>query len=51
MPDFHLRRNGFGRLVFTGGDGQAREATPVRAFPISAPGENIALLDARGREL
>ena len=50
-PDFRLWRNAFGRLMFTGEDGEAYEATPIRAFPISAPGEGIALIDAQGREL
>jgi hypothetical protein len=49
-PDFHLHRNSFGRLVFTGEDGKVCEVTPIRAFPIGAPGEGIALLDAHGRE-
>jgi hypothetical protein len=50
-PAFRLHRNAFGRLVFTGEGGDACEATPVRAFPVSAPEEGIALIDAHGREL
>jgi hypothetical protein len=48
---FHLHRNAFGRLILTGADGRESEATPVRAFPIGAPGEGIALTDPHGREL
>ncbi|MDR0577439.1 MAG: DUF1854 domain-containing protein [Candidatus Accumulibacter sp.] len=50
-PEFSLRRDAFGNLVYTGGDGEPREASPVRAFPIGAPDEGIALVDAHGREL
>ena len=51
-PCFQLSRNAFGRLVFTGTDGVAREGIiPVRAFPITAPDRGIALIDQRGHEL
>lgn len=50
-PDFSLHRDSFGRLIFTGGDGEAHEAVPVRAFPIGAPDEGIALVDPHGHEL
>ena len=51
-PDFQLSRNAFGRLVFTGPDGQAQEGVvPVRAFPIAAPDQGIALIDTQGHEL
>ena len=51
-PEFLLRRNAFGRLVFRGADGAEHEgATPVRAFPIAAPETGIALLGADGHEL
>ncbi|MDN5752459.1 MAG: DUF1854 domain-containing protein [Nitrosospira sp.] len=47
-----LSRNAFGRLVFTGTDGEARQGVvPVRAFPITAPDQGIALIDAQGHEL
>jgi len=36
-----LTRNSFGQLMFTDGDGKAHLVTPVRAFPIAAPAENI----------
>jgi len=52
QPDFQLSRNAFGRLVFTGPDGQTQEGVvPVRAFPIAAPDQGIALLDTQGHEL
>ncbi|MEO8767252.1 MAG: DUF1854 domain-containing protein [Nitrosospira sp.] len=51
-PYFQLSRNAFGRLVFTGTDGVAREGIiPVRAFPITAPDRGIALIDQGGHEL
>ena len=50
-PDFQLTRNAFGRLVLTAADGSVREdVVPVRAFPIAAPGEGIALVSADGHE-
>ncbi|MBV5333846.1 DUF1854 domain-containing protein, partial [bacterium] len=51
-PDYQLSRNAFGRLVFTGPDGIAQEGVvPVRAFPIAAPEQGIALVDPHGHEL
>jgi hypothetical protein len=51
----HLERDAHGRLLMTvpGGDGAPRlEAVqPVRAFPLSAPGEGLSLVSADGREL
>ena len=50
-PDFQLTRNEFGRLLLTGADGTVCiGVAPVRAFPISAPGEGISLLSPDGRE-
>lgn len=50
--NFTLIRNPFGRLVFTGADGEVHEAVvPVRAFPIGAPDEGIALVSTEGHEL
>ncbi len=50
--DYQLSRNSFGRLVFTGPDGVAQEGVvPVRAFPIAAPEQGIALVDPHGHEL
>ncbi|HEU0188135.1 MAG TPA: DUF1854 domain-containing protein [Gallionellaceae bacterium] len=52
MTDFQLHRNAMGRLVYTGSDGAMHEGVvPVHAFPISAPAEAIALVDAEGHEL
>jgi hypothetical protein len=49
---FDLRRNAFGRLVFSGDDGMEHEGVvPVRAFPIGAPLEGLSLLSADGHEL
>ena len=50
--DWSLARDAFGRLVFTGTDGVAHEGVvPVRAHPLSAPDEGIAIVTAEGREL
>ncbi len=49
---FTLIRDPFGRLAFTGADGVTHEAVvPVRAFPIGAPDDGIALVSAEGHEL
>ena len=50
-PDYQLNMDNFGRLVFTGADGNSCETVPVRAFPISAPDNGIALVDPHGHEL
>lgn len=47
-----LVRDAYGQLIFT--DEAGREhvgVTPVRAFPIDAPGEHVSLVDADGHEL
>ena len=50
-PEFQLTCNAFGRLVLTGADGSVCEGVvPVRAFPIAAPGEGIALVGPDGHE-
>ncbi|MBS4099032.1 MAG: DUF1854 domain-containing protein [Sulfuricella sp.] len=50
--NFELTRNPFGRLAFRGADGEIHEdVVPVRAFPIAAPDEGIALVSSDGREL
>lgn len=50
--DYRLQRNDFGRLIFTGSDGETHEGVvPVRAFPIAAPDQGIALVDPHGHEL
>lgn len=52
MHNFQLHRNLFGRLVFTASDGAMHEGVvPVHAFPISAPAEGVALVNAEGHEL
>ncbi len=51
-PDYQLQRNRFGRLELTSADGQVHEGVvAVRAFPINAPDEGLALVDAHGHEL
>ncbi len=50
--DYQLRRNCFGKLEFIGPDGEIHAGVvPVRAFPISAPADGIALVDPYGHEL
>jgi hypothetical protein len=51
MKKFELTRNAFGRLVFTSEDEIVEGVVPVRAFPIAAPNEGMALVSADGREL
>jgi hypothetical protein len=54
MPscDFRLARDSFGRLVFTGAGGNVEEGVlPVRAFPLAAPDEGIALVGVDGHEV
>jgi hypothetical protein len=47
-----LHRNAFGRLAFTSSAGATSEpVVPVRAFPIAAPGEGIAIVSPEGHEL
>lgn len=51
-PVFQLSRNTHGRLVLTLPNGSVHEdVTPVRAFPIAAPGDGLSLLGADGHEL
>lgn len=51
-PGFALGRDPFGRLTVRLADGTAHVgAVAVRAFPISAPGEGVSLIDAEGHEL
>ncbi|MCL4725420.1 MAG: DUF1854 domain-containing protein, partial [Rhodocyclaceae bacterium] len=50
--DFDLARNAFGRLVLTTAAGDVHEGVvPVRAFPIAAPDEDIALVGQDGHEV
>jgi hypothetical protein len=50
--DFTLHRDAFGQLVLTTQNGEEhRGVTPVRAFPIAAPDEGIALVSTEGHEV
>lgn len=50
--DFTLERDAFGRLVVTTQAGERHiGVAAVRAFPIGAPDEGIALMSAEGHEL
>ena len=47
-----LRRDSFGKLVFTGEDGvDVAGVIPVRAFPIQAPTRGISLVRDGGKEV
>ncbi|WP_313705986.1 DUF1854 domain-containing protein [Massilia sp.] len=49
---FQLRRDSFGKLVFTSLDGEEVVGiTPVRAFPIQAPTRGISLVRDGGKEV
>jgi Domain of unknown function (DUF1854) len=51
-PGDRLHRSAFGRLAFTSAAGETSEpVVPVRAFPIAAPGEGIAIVSPEGHEL
>lgn len=50
--DFQLKRNAFGKLTFIDAEGQVHDnVVPVRAFPIAAPEEGMAIVSADGHEL
>ena len=50
--DFQLTRNSHGRLQLTAADGSVHaDVIPVRAFPVAAPAEGIALMGSDGHEL
>ena len=52
QSDYQLWRDAFGRLVFTGPDGEHHAGVvPARAFSISSPEQGIALVDPHGSEL
>ncbi len=50
--DFKLARDSFGRLNLTTADGVLHEqVSPVRAFPIQAPLDGLALVNTDGKEV
>lgn len=50
MPSPQLERDAFGALRLAGPADGPEAVTPVRAFPLSAPGEGVSLVGADGRE-
>lgn len=49
---FQLERDAHGRLLLTTADGVRHAGVvPVRAFPIAAPQDGLAMVDADGREV
>jgi hypothetical protein len=49
---FTLRRDAFGRLTLIDAHGREHAGVaPVRAFPIAAPDEGVAIVDGDGHEL
>lgn len=51
-PNFTLSRNAFGQLILTTQGGESHAGiVPVRAFPIAAPDEGIALVSSDGHEV
>jgi Domain of unknown function (DUF1854) len=52
QPNFQLHRDAYGQLVVTAQNGEAHAGVvPVRAFPIAAPDEGIALVNTEGHEV
>lgn len=52
MMQVQLRRDAWGRWAWTHSDGHSHvPVTVVRAYPVSAPDEGVAVLDAEGHEL
>ncbi|SFU41929.1 protein of unknown function [Nitrosomonas eutropha] len=51
LSEYKLERNAFGRLVAIGKDQIYESIIPVRAFPITAADEGIALVDGHGHEV
>jgi len=50
--DFTLSRDAYGQLVLTAKNGDRHAGiVPVRAFPIAAPAEGIALVNTEGHEV
>ena len=51
-PDFTLSRDAYGQLVLTAKNGEMHAGiVPVRAFPIAAPDDGIALINSEGHEV
>lgn len=51
-PDFTLSRDSYGRLVLKAKNEEVHVGVvPVRAFPIAAPDEGIALINTEGHEV
>jgi hypothetical protein len=47
-----LKRDSLGRLVFIDADGRSHIGIyPVRAFPITAPGAGVGIMDQSGKEV
>ena len=52
MNPFDLQRDAFGRWVLQLPDGTRHvPVTALRAYPVSAPDEGVALMDADGHEI
>jgi hypothetical protein len=52
MNPFDLQRDAFGRWVLVMPDGTRHSpVTALRAYPVSAPNEGVALMDADGHEI
>lgn len=52
VQPFTLQRDAHGRLVLVTAEGERHTGVlPVRAFPIAAPEEGLAMVSAEGREL
>ena len=52
VPNFTLSRDAYGQLVLTSRNGERHAGVvPVRAFPIGAPDDGIALVSGEGHEV
>ncbi len=52
MTTFTLRRDAFGKLVLTNGEGEEFVGVaPVRSFPVQAPSKGISLVREGGKEV
>ena len=52
VPNFTLSRDAYGQLVLTSRNGERHAGVvPVRAFPIGAPDDGIALVNGEGHEV